>query len=54
VASVTRQRQHGHDLTQVRPQLVAHLLGSPTDIAGEQRIAVRLGMLAYGLRIHQR
>jgi len=34
-------------------QLLAHLLGGLTDVAGEQRLAMRLGVLADGLLIHR-
>jgi len=53
LASVIGIGSSGHDLAQGRAQLLAHLLGGLADVAGQQRLAGRLGVLANSLFIHQ-
>jgi hypothetical protein len=47
------QWQHGHERAKVRTQLAAHLLGSATDVAGQQRVAKCLRAFADALLIHR-
>jgi hypothetical protein len=49
LAGCQRQRQHRHQLSRLRSQLLAEVLQRPIDVARDERVEVALGMVADGL-----